>query len=90
MDENLFMGLLIASLVVLLTAASLIAGLIVKPLLSLNKNITILQSSMSHFGESIGHVEDRITKHGTEIDNIRDDIKLHEGRISKLEGGHRR
>lgn len=90
MDEHLFMGLLIASLVVLLTIASLIAGLIVKPLLSLNKNITVLQSSMEHFGESMGRVEDRITKHGQEIDGIRDDLKEHEGRISKIEGGRRK
>lgn len=90
MDENLFMGLLVGAIVVLLTIASLIAALIVKPILGLNQNITELKASMKHFEKSIGHVEERITKHGTEIDDIREDIKLHEGRISKLEGGHRR
>lgn len=90
MDEKVFMGLLIASLVVLLTIASLIAGLIVKPLLGLNQNITELKSSMKHFEQSIGHVEERITKHGKELDDVKDDIKDHEGRISKLEGVHRR
>ncbi len=86
MDTNYFMGLLITAIVTLLTVATAITALIVKPIINLNKNIVKLESSIDMLNKSVNNIEARETKHGVEIDNINRELKLFEGRIAKIEG----
>lgn len=59
---------------------------VIKPLISLNTNITELKMSIDQFRESVNKLDSRITKHGEEIDNIRVKVTDHEARIKTLEG----
>lgn len=78
MDSNTFMGFLIAALVVLLGAASVIATLIVKPLLNLNKNITALNYTITDMSS-------RLKKNDEEIIDLQKGFNQHETRITVLE-----
>lgn len=78
MDSNTFMGFLIAALVVLLGAASIITTLIVKPLLNLNKNITALNYTITDMSS-------RLKKNDEEIIDLQKGFNQHETRITVLE-----
>ena len=78
MDNNTFMGFLIAALVVLLGAASVITALIVKPLLNLNKNITALNYTITDMSS-------RLKKNDEEIIDLQKGFNQHETRITVLE-----
>lgn len=78
MDSNTFMGFLIAALVVLLGAASVITTLIVKPLLNLNKNITALNYTITDMSS-------RLKKNDEEIIDLQKGFNQHETRITVLE-----
>lgn len=78
MDSNTFMGLLIAALVVLLGAASIITTLIVKPLLNLNKNITALNYTITGMSS-------KLKKNDEEIIDLQKGFNQHETRITVLE-----
>ena len=78
MDNNTFMGFLIAALVVLLGAASVITTLIVKPLLNLNKNITALNYTITDMSS-------RLKKNDEEIIDLQKGFNQHETRITVLE-----
>ena len=78
MDNNTFMGFLIAALVVLLGAASVITTLIVKPLLNLNKNITALNYTITDMSS-------KLKKNDEEIIDLQKGFNQHETRITVLE-----
>ena len=67
-----------------LTLIGLLAG-VVKPLITLNANITALKISVDQLKEIIQELKDRITTHGQEIDKINIKLENHETRISNLE-----
>lgn len=76
MDQTLFMGLLIGAIVVLLGIAGGIATLIVKPIINLNNSITKLNASIDQLNGANKTLNERVTKHGKEIDTLRlNDIK---------------
>ena len=86
MDSNTFMGLLIAAIVVLVGLAVGLTTLIVKPIINLNSSITELKVSIQNLNTSVNKVENGLTRHEDEIDNINKDLKDFEGRISRMEG----
>ena len=89
MTEKEFMGYLITAIIALLSGAGVITAIIIKPLLNLTGTIRELKLTISNLGEGsdskIGKLEQRVEKHGKEIDNINKDLKNFEGRISKVE-----
>ncbi len=89
MDNSTFMGLLITAILSLLGGASIIVAIIIRPIIKLNAKITELDLTIKNLGSGqesrIGKIEQRIEKHGKEIDNINKDLKDYEGRISKIE-----
>ena len=58
---------------------------VLKPILNLNTNITELKMSIDAFKEAVSKLDDRITKHGEEIDDMKETLVNHEVRISNLE-----
>ncbi len=71
----------------IIAALGLIGALIValKPILDLNTNITELKTSIDNFKASVDKLDGRITKHGEEIDKLKETVATHEVRISNLE-----
>lgn len=58
---------------------------ILKPLLNLNTSITELKASIDQFRDTVNKLDNRITEHGKEIDNIKAQVIDHEARIKNLE-----
>jgi peptidoglycan hydrolase CwlO-like protein len=56
-----------------------------KPILDLNTNITELKTSIDNFKASVDKLDSRITKHGEEIDKLKETVATHEIRINNLE-----
>lgn len=62
----------------------LLAG-VVKPLISLNQNITTLTMSVNQLKNILSELKERVTAHGREIDEMREELADHEARIRTLE-----
>lgn len=62
----------------------LLAG-VVKPLISLNQNITTLTMSVNQLKDILSELKERVTTHGKEIDEMREELADHEARIRTLE-----
>lgn len=90
MDQNTFMGLFIAALVTLVGLAGGITAMIIKPVLSLNKNITKLESSIDILNKATQNNAHRIDEQEVHIENINKDLRKFEGRISRMEGAHKK
>ena len=86
MDSNMFMGLFISALVVLVGLAGGISTLIIKPVVNLNKSVTKLESSITSLTDATLRNEHKINEQEVHIDNINMDLRSFEGRISKIEG----
>ena len=71
-------------LVAALTLIALIAG-VIKPLFDLNRNITILTTSVNQLKDVLDELKTRVNTHGKEIDNINIELADHEARIKVLE-----
>lgn len=72
----------------ILTGALVLIGLlavVVRPLISLNTNITALTASVNQLKEILTDLKERVTNHGREIDEIRGELADHEARIKLLE-----
>ena len=71
----------------IMAALGFIGALLVvlKPILNLNTNITELKMSIDAFKETVSKLDDRITKHGEEIDDMKAQLVDHEARIKNLE-----
>ena len=72
---------------ILIGALALIAALmvVIKPIISLNSNITELTASVNQLKEILSDLKDRVGEHGKEIDVIRLELADHEARIKALE-----
>lgn len=62
----------------------LLAG-VVKPLINLNQNITTLTMSVNQLKDILSELKERVTTHGREIDEMREELADHEARIRTLE-----
>ena len=62
----------------------LLAG-VVKPLITLNQNITTLTLSVDQLRGVLSELKERVTTHGREIDEMREELADHEARIRTLE-----
>lgn len=62
----------------------LLAG-VVKPLINLNQNITTLTMSVNQLKDILSELKERVTAHGREIDEMREELADHEARIRTLE-----
>lgn len=56
-----------------------------KPILDLNTNIAELKTSIDNFKASVDKLDSRITKHGEEIDKLKETVATHEVRLNNLE-----
>lgn len=72
---------------ILIGALGLIAALIIviKPIMTLNQNITALTMSVNQLKDIIAEVKERVTNHGREIDQLREEVADHEARITVIE-----
>lgn len=72
---------------IILAALGFIGALIValKPILDLNTNITELKTSIDSFKASVDKLDSRITRHGEEIDKLKETVATHEVRLNNLE-----
>lgn len=62
----------------------LLAG-VVKPLITLNQNITTLTLSVDQLRSVLSELKERVTTHGREIDEMQIELADHEARIRALE-----
>lgn len=67
-----------------LALIGMLAG-VIKPIITLNNNITELKASVDSLKEIIAELKDRIASHGKEIDEIKVEITDHEARLRALE-----
>ena len=67
-----------------LTLIGLLAG-VIRPLITLNNNITELKASVDALKEIINELKGRITAHGVELDEVRRELADHEARLRTLE-----
>lgn len=67
-----------------LALIGMLAG-VVKPIITLNTNITELKGSIDALKDIIQELKDRVTTHGQEIDDIKVTLADHEARIHHLE-----
>ena len=72
---------------IIIAAAGFLVTLIalMKPIMSLNTNITELKLSIDQFKASLDKLDNRITDHGKELDDVKVKIANHEARIQALE-----
>ena len=84
MSDTQFMGLLIGCIGTLLAIASVIVAIIVRPIISLNKSITKLNDSIDILNRDSSNLEERVTKHGKEIDEVRERTLTNEHEIAHL------
>lgn len=72
---------------ILIGALSLIGALavVIRPLITLNTNITALTASVNQLKEILEELKSRVSDHGKEIDEMRTELADHEARIKALE-----
>lgn len=67
-----------------LALIGMLAG-VIKPIMTLNNNITALKLSIDALKEIITELKGRITSHGEQIDAIQIELANHEARLRALE-----
>lgn len=67
-----------------LALIGMLAG-VIKPIMTLNANITALKMSIDSLKEIINELKSRITSHGEQIDAINLQLTDHEARLRNLE-----
>lgn len=72
---------------ILIGALGFIAAIavVIKPLITLNNNITALTLSVNQLKEILNELKARVTDHGKEIDSMKEQLVDHEARIKVLE-----
>lgn len=60
-------------------------AVVVRPLISLNQNITSLTMSVNQLKDILSELKERVTNHGREIDEIKEKLVDHEARLKALE-----
>lgn len=89
MDNNTFMGLLIAAIAVLLTMSVAITTIVIKPVIQLNRNMARLDDSINNLNKTANTMENRLDKQQEDIEDIHKDLRTFEGRISRVEAQKR-
>lgn len=89
MDNNTFMGLLIAALAVLVAMGVGITTLVIKPVIQLNRTMVKLDDSIKNLNDTAAKMENRLDKHDACIDKLNENDRNFEGRISRLEAQKR-
>lgn len=84
MESTQFMGMLIAALISLLTMASIIVAIIIKPIINLNKSITKLNDSIDMLNTESKNLENRVTTHGKELDEHSKHLIIHDQEIKHM------
>ena len=84
MNENEFMGLLIGCIATLLGIGGAIIAIIVKPIVNLNTSITKLNASIDNLNKDANNLEERVTKHGKEIDENTKHLIVHDEEIKHI------
>ena len=72
---------------ILMAALGFIAAIavVIKPLITLNNNITARTLSVNQLKEILGELKARVGDHGKEIDGMKETLVDHEARIKVLE-----
>ena len=72
---------------ILIGALGFIAAIavVIKPLITLNSNITALTLSVNQLKEILNELKSRVSDHGKEIDGMKEQLVDHEARIKVLE-----
>lgn len=72
---------------ILMAALGFIAAIavVIKPLITLNNNITALTLSVNQLKEILNELKGRVSDHGKEIDDMKTTLVDHEARIKVLE-----
>lgn len=72
---------------ILMAALGFIAAIavVIKPLITLNNNITALTLSVNQLKEILNELKARVSDHGHEINEIKEKVTDHEARIKALE-----
>lgn len=72
---------------ILMAALGFIAAIavVIKPLITLNNNITALTLSVNQLKEILNELKGRVSDHGREIDDMKTTLVDHEARIKVLE-----
>lgn len=81
MDETTIIGFVVVGL----TAIIGLFFTVGKPIIELNKTLTCIQSKIDMIVANLDKTEDRVTKHGKEIEEVQRQVDRHELRISNLE-----
>lgn len=81
MDEATIIGFVVVGL----TAIIGLFFTVGKPIIELNKTLTCIQSKIDMIVANLDKTEDRVTKHGKEIEEVQRQVDRHELRISNLE-----
>ena len=84
MNEAQFMGLLIGCIGTLLGIGTAIVAIVIKPVINLNKSITKLNDSIDRLNDANDTLEQRVTKHGKEIDGLHDQVIHHDHEIEHI------
>ena len=67
-----------------LALIGMLAG-IIKPIITLNNNITELRASLDNLKEALTELKERLSIHGEQIDDINKELANHEARLRVLE-----
>lgn len=78
MSDAQFMGMLIGAIVSLLGIASIVAAIIVRPVINLNKNIEKLNVTIDGMQAEEKSLNSRVHKHGLQIDEANLTLKEHD------------
>ena len=87
MDTNVFMGMLIAAIVVLAGLAVALVTLVVKPVTNVSTKLTNLTDSLEHISEVTSNLDKRVTRHGEVLDEHSVKLAKVESELKHLEGG---
>lgn len=80
MSDYQFVGMLVFAIITLGT----FLGLIIKPIINLNKSITKLNASIDRLNEENDNLSERVTRHGLEIDKNTKQLIVHDEEIKHI------
>ena len=87
MDSGTFMGLFIAALVVLVGLAGTLTTLIIKPVISLNRNLTEMNTVIKQTRDECTDLKSEVNSHEHRLDEHELKLLAHEKDIETLKGG---
>lgn len=85
MDANTFMGYFIGAVLALLGGTSIIVAIAIKPILDLNKQITVLQDSIKSLNSQDKEIKADYTELKDEVRDIKEKVNVMDKRFIKIE-----